>query len=109
MLAVGQRKVLFGQLIGQLLVAMSLAGGTDFWHLFDRQRIEVALDLSFHICKKKMSIVLNLIKKKYEHTLEEVIMPGGTHVYPTCFGSIFEVCISGLKPSLSRTVVNCSW
>lgn len=44
-LAVGQRQVLLGQLEGQLLVAMALAGGADFRHLVLGQRVKVALDL----------------------------------------------------------------
>lgn len=37
------------------------------------------------------------------NTFAEVITPGGTHEYPSCFGSIRELCDSGLKPIRSLT------
>lgn len=45
MLAIGQRQVLLGQLVGQLFVPMSFAGRSNFWHFILGQWIKISLNL----------------------------------------------------------------
>lgn len=103
-----QRQILFWQLIKYLLFAISFAGRIDFRHFVVGQRIKKSMYLQnvSPITVMRWSIRSITIQSL---TFAAVRIPGGTHAYPNCFPSIFDVCVDGFRPNRSRTDVTCSW